>query len=85
MAIRKRGEARADDGDQDMRLQALRRFVIRSGLEGLHAGRPHALFGGWTRGRGALLMFHHVRPAAGDAFRPNSHLEICLLYTSRCV
>ncbi len=68
-----------------MRLQALRRFVIRSGLEGLHAGRTPALFGRWTRGCGAILMFHHVRPAADARFRPNSHLEVTPEFLERVI
>ncbi len=29
-----------------------------------------------TQGCGAVFMMHHVRPARGDAFQPNRHLEI---------
>lgn len=29
-----------------------------------------------ARGAGAILMFHHVRPASPDAFQPNALLEI---------
>jgi peptidoglycan/xylan/chitin deacetylase (PgdA/CDA1 family) len=29
-----------------------------------------------ARGRGAILMFHHVRPARDDPFQPNALLEI---------
>lgn len=59
-----------------MRLQSLRRSCIRAGLDFLHAVRAPELFGGYTRGMGAILMFHHVREPQKRDFRPNSHLEI---------
>ena len=43
----------------------------RSNFTGLHrAARP------LTQGRGAILMFHHVRPSGGEEFAPNRLLEI---------
>ena len=59
-----------------MRLQSLRRWSIRTGLDVLHAGQAHRLFGRATAGVGAILMFHHVRKPRQTPFRPNSHLEI---------
>lgn len=68
-----------------MRFQALRRLVIRTGLDGLCSVRADRLFGAQTRGMGAILMFHHVREPSPAAFRPNSHLEITPAYLAAVV
>ncbi len=54
----------------------LRRRIIDAGLGVIGATRVHRLAGPVLRGVGAVLMFHHVRPAAPDGFAPNGLLEI---------
>ena len=54
----------------------LRRRIIESGLGVIGATRIHRLAAPMLRGVGAVLMFHHVRPAATDGFAPNALLEI---------
>ncbi|MBV1706258.1 MAG: polysaccharide deacetylase family protein [Hyphomicrobiales bacterium] len=54
----------------------LRHKLIAAGLSGLAASGAARLFQPLTSGRGALLMFHHVRPWRGDEFAPNRLLEI---------
>ncbi len=57
-------------------MRATRTTLIRAGLEGLYRTGIHRLARQFTAGSGAILMFHRVRPALGDAFQPNSGLEI---------
>ncbi len=53
-----------------------RHKMIAAGLSGLALSGAARVFQPLTSGRGALLMFHHVRPWRGDAFAPNRILEI---------
>lgn len=53
-----------------------RHKMIAVGLAGLSLSGAARALRPWTRGRGAVLMFHHVRPWRGDAFAPNQILEI---------
>lgn len=53
-----------------------RERAIRAGMGLFHASGAHRLAEPFTRGLGAILMFHRVRPATGDAFAPNAGLEI---------
>ncbi len=53
-----------------------RRRAIGAGLWMLGASGLPAIVAPLTRGIGAILMFHHVRPWAGDGFAPNRGLEI---------
>lgn len=57
-------------------MKSLRDTVIRAGLEALYFSGAHRLLRPVTQGVGAIFMLHHVRPARGDAFQPNRHLEI---------
>ena len=56
----------------------MRKAVIGAGLRLLRATRLHALARPFTRGIGAILMFHHVRPwrLPTPGFSPNRLLEI---------
>ena len=54
----------------------IRERVISSGFNVLNATGLHRLAATFTRGRGAILMFHHVRPWGGQEFAPNRLLEI---------
>lgn len=54
----------------------LRKSAIATGFEFFRATGLHRLAAPLTRGRGAILMFHHVRPWRGDGFAPNRGLEI---------
>lgn len=56
----------------------MRTFLIGAGLNILRASRIHKLAQPFTRGIGAVLMFHHVRPFAPPTrgFAPNRLLEI---------
>lgn len=53
-----------------------RHKMIAAGLSGLALSGATRWLQPYTVGRGALLMFHHVRPWQGGAFAPNGILEI---------
>ncbi|MCX5493644.1 polysaccharide deacetylase family protein [Kaistia dalseonensis] len=57
-------------------MQGLRSLGVKAGLNALYWSGAHRLLSARTEGAGAILMFHHVRPARGDGFRPNDHLEV---------
>lgn len=59
-----------------MRMTTLRHRMIGAGLAAFQTTRLHRAMARWTRGRGAILAFHHVRPAVPRAFAPNRLLEI---------
>lgn len=54
---------------------AIKRALITAGLYGSDLLRAHA-WARFTRGRGVILTFHHVRPARPGDFSPNRLLEI---------
>jgi peptidoglycan/xylan/chitin deacetylase (PgdA/CDA1 family) len=54
----------------------LRRTAIGTGFGVFRATGLHRLAAPLTRGCGAILMFHHVRPWTGDGFASNRGLEI---------
>ncbi len=57
-------------------MAGLKKAAISAGLETLYFSGTHRLARGILGGVGAILMFHHVRPARDDAFQPNRNLEI---------
>lgn len=54
----------------------LRNSIIRAGFDALYFTGAHHLLRPLLSGVGIILMLHHVRPARGEAFQPNHHLEI---------
>ncbi len=54
----------------------MKRQVIGAGFAVLRATRLHKPLAPWTRGQGAILMLHHVRPFDGAGFAPNRLLEV---------
>lgn len=58
------------------RKAALKRQAINAGFSLFRATGAHRLAARLTRGLGAILMFHHVRPWSGPRFAPNRLLEI---------
>ena len=55
---------------------SMRQRLIGAGFGVIGATRLHRLAAPWTRGLGAILMFHHVRPARRQPFDPNGLLSI---------
>jgi peptidoglycan/xylan/chitin deacetylase (PgdA/CDA1 family) len=55
---------------------AVKHLVFRLGLTALARTGAARIAAPVTRGAGAILMFHHVRPHAPRAFEPNRILEI---------
>lgn len=53
-----------------------RQWAIDAGLEFFRASGVHRLAEPFTRGMGAILMFHRVRPRREQDFAPNQGLEI---------
>jgi peptidoglycan/xylan/chitin deacetylase (PgdA/CDA1 family) len=53
-----------------------RHQLFAAGLWAIFATRADRWLGPVARGRGVILMLHHVRPAAFPAFAPNRLLEI---------
>jgi peptidoglycan/xylan/chitin deacetylase (PgdA/CDA1 family) len=54
----------------------MKHAIISAGLSGLGATGLARLGSRWTRGLGAILMFHHVRPPTSRSFNPFGGLEI---------
>ena len=59
---------------------AIKQALIGAGFAALSATRLHRVAAPLTRGQGAILMLHHVRPWGGEAFAPNRLLEIAPEY-----
>jgi peptidoglycan/xylan/chitin deacetylase (PgdA/CDA1 family) len=57
-------------------MAGLREKLISAGFAAFGATRIHRLAAPLTRGLGAILMFHHVRPWVERNFAPNRLLEI---------
>jgi peptidoglycan/xylan/chitin deacetylase (PgdA/CDA1 family) len=55
---------------------ARKQQTIAAGFAVFRATGLHRLLAPLTRGQGAVLMLHHVRPWAAEAFAPNRLLEI---------
>ena len=66
-------------------LSALKKTVIRAGLETLYFSGAHALMRPFVGGVGAILTLHHVRPARPGAFQPNRLLEVTPQFLERVV
>ena len=54
----------------------LKHRIISLGFSALAVTRADEWLSPLARGRGAILMFHHVRPARDDPFQPNALLEV---------
>ena len=57
-------------------MTALKKSLIGAGLTGFRLTGLHHAVAPLTRGRGAILAFHHVRPSQPRPFAPNLGLEI---------
>ncbi|MGJ0509296.1 MAG: polysaccharide deacetylase family protein [Methylocystis sp.] len=57
-------------------MPAFRDCLIHTGMTLFRASGAHRLAAPFTRGLGAILMFHRVRPAPREHFAPNAGLEI---------
>ncbi len=55
---------------------ATKHRLIETGFAFFSATRLHRALAPWTRGRGAIVAMHHVRPWIDRAFAPNRLLEI---------
>ncbi len=57
-------------------MSALKKTIIRSGLETLYFSAAHWALRPWVAGVGVILTLHHVRPPRRDRFQPNRLLEV---------
>ena len=57
-------------------MSALKKTIIRGGLETLYFSGMHHLMRPLVGGVGVILGLHHVRPARLEAFQPNRLLEV---------
>jgi peptidoglycan/xylan/chitin deacetylase (PgdA/CDA1 family) len=64
---------------------ALKRTIVRGGLESLYFTGAHHLLRPLVGGVGAILTLHHVRPSRPGRFQPNRLLEITPQFFSRVV
>jgi peptidoglycan/xylan/chitin deacetylase (PgdA/CDA1 family) len=64
---------------------ALKKTIIRGGLETLYFSGANVLMQPFLRGIGAILTLHHVRPARPDRFQPNRLLEVTPEFLERVV
>jgi peptidoglycan/xylan/chitin deacetylase (PgdA/CDA1 family) len=53
-----------------------KKSLIRAALEALYFSGAHRMLSPLTRGVGAVLMLHHVRPPRFAKFQPNRMLEV---------
>jgi len=66
-------------------MQDFQLAVFRGMLDVLHGIGAHRWMGRATRGRGAIFMLHHVRPAKPEAFAPNRFLEVTPQFLDRVI
>jgi len=57
-------------------MTALKKTIIRTGLETLYFSGAYQILRPFVSGIGAILTLHHVRPLRPDLFQPNRLLEI---------
>ncbi len=57
-------------------MASVKQQVIGAGFAVLQATRLHRVLAPLTRGQGAILMLHHVRPWVARGFAPNRLLEV---------
>lgn len=63
----------------------MKQSAIAAGFGLFRITGAHKLSARWTGGLGAILMFHRVRPNPGEAFAPNSLLEITPEFLARTI
>ena len=68
-----------------MSLAGLKQAIIRGGMETLYFSGAHRALRPFLGGVGAILTFHHVRPARPDRFQPNRLLEVTPRFLTRVV
>ncbi len=66
-------------------MAALKRTIVRGGLESLYFTGAHHVLRPLVGGVGAILTLHHVRPPRPGRFQPNRLLEITPQFFSRVV
>jgi peptidoglycan/xylan/chitin deacetylase (PgdA/CDA1 family) len=66
-------------------LSALKKTVIRAGLETLYFSGAHLAMKPFVSGVGVILTLHHVRPARRSAFQPNRLLEVSPAFFSKVI
>lgn len=66
-------------------MHGLKTTGYKAGLNALYWSGAHRLFAPHARGAGAVLMFHHVRPASPSRFQPNAHLEVTPAFLAKVV
>ena len=64
---------------------ALKKTIIRGGLETLYFSGANVLMRPFVRGVGVIFTLHHVRPARPDRFQPNRLLEVTPDFLERVV
>ena len=64
-------------------MAALKKTIIRGGLETLYFSGMYHLMQPLVGGVGAILTLHHVRPPRSDAFQPNRLLEVAPTFLER--
>jgi peptidoglycan/xylan/chitin deacetylase (PgdA/CDA1 family) len=57
-------------------LPAIKKAIIRTGMESLYFSGAHRIMGRWLGGVGLILTLHHVRPPSPERFQPNRLLEV---------
>jgi len=66
-------------------LSALKKTVIRAGLETLYFSGAHLAMQPFVGGVGVILTLHHVRPRRPAAFQPNRLLEVSPAFFSKVI
>src|SRR5215510_9555261 len=57
-------------------MTALKKTIIRTGLETLYFSGAYQVLRPFVSGVGAIVTLHHVRPPGAELFQPNRLLEI---------
>jgi peptidoglycan/xylan/chitin deacetylase (PgdA/CDA1 family) len=66
-------------------MHALKKTIIRGGLETLYFSGANLIMRPFVAGVGAILTLHHVRPQRPEAFQPNRLLEVTPAFLEQVV